>query len=164
METANFDRVAAVGSSGHICMNTSVKLGIASATIALVTVYMAIDGMSVSRHYYLTVDECLDEAAAWTNQRIRVSGRVATGTLQMGGDRRQATFELCSNDRGLPVRCSGSLPDNLAEGKEVVVEGYLDPSGSLQGDKVMTRCASKYVSERPAAAASRSASSGSLRP
>ncbi len=35
--------------------------------------------------------------------------------------------------------------------EKVVVEGRLDPSGRLQGDKLLTRCASKY--ERGAAEA-----------
>ena len=41
----------------------------------------------------------------------------------------------------------GPLPDNLAEEMEVVVEGSLEPSGCLRGDRVLTRCASKYASE-----------------
>jgi cytochrome c-type biogenesis protein CcmE len=36
------------------------------------------------------------------------------------------------------------LPDNLVEGIDVVVEGTLEKQGRLRGEKVMTRCASKY--------------------
>jgi cytochrome c-type biogenesis protein CcmE len=39
------------------------------------------------------------------------------------------------------------LPDNLAEKMAMVVEGRLDDSGTLHGDKVLTRCASKYQSQ-----------------
>ncbi len=45
------------------------------------------------------------------------------------------------------MACSGRLPDNLAEGMEVVVEGRFEPSGVLSGDTVLTRCASKYEAE-----------------
>ena len=50
----------------------------------------------------------------------------------------------------LKVVCSGPLPDNLAEGIAVLVEGRLDDGGLLHGEKVLTRCASKYQSRLPA--------------
>ncbi len=78
---------------------------------------------------------------------MRVSGKVALGSLDVATDRRQATFKLCGNGGELPVRCVGPLPDNLAEDMEVVVEGQLDESGLLQGDQLLTRCASKYATE-----------------
>ena len=45
------------------------------------------------------------------------------------------------------------MPDNLAEGIAVLVEGRIDEAGLLRGEKVLTRCASKYQSRRPASTA-----------
>jgi cytochrome c-type biogenesis protein CcmE len=40
------------------------------------------------------------------------------------------------------------LPDNLANGIAVLVEGRLDDAGLLHGEKVLTRCTSKYQSRQ----------------
>ncbi len=128
-------------------MSTPIKLGIASCIVAGVTAYMAYVGMARSWQYYLTVDECVAAAPSLVKQRVRVNGKVAIDSLDIAAGRHQATFRLRGTEEDLPVICAGSLPDNLAEDMEVVVEGHLDETGSLQGDKVMTRCASKYVNE-----------------
>jgi cytochrome c-type biogenesis protein CcmE len=112
-----------------------------------VTVYMAYLGASSSWQYYLTVDECLAFPTAPTKDRMRINGTIVRGSLDINSDRTEATFSLKGTDQNLRVICSGELPDNLAEGLDVVVEGCIDEPGHLQGDKVLTRCASKYSSQ-----------------
>ena len=119
--------------------------------IVMATAYMAYVGAADSWKYYLTVDECLDSPGQFAGQRVRVSGKVAPNTLQIRDDRSQADFSLVGTRGQLTVCCSGLLPDNLEEGTEVVVEGRIDPSGQLCGDKVLTRCASKYEATGPEA-------------
>jgi len=133
-------------------MSAAVKLGIAACIVASVTAYMAYVGMTASWQYYLTVDECLSDAPALVNQRVRVNGKVVVGSLDISADRRLATFKIGEAAGQLLVRCTGPLPDNLAEDIDVVVEGRLDESGYLRGDKVLTRCASKYESQGSMAA------------
>lgn len=128
-------------------MSTTVKLGIATCIVASVITYMAYVGSTASWQYYLTVEECLADAPALVNQRMRVSGNVVVGSLEIATGRQQATFKISDADHELSVRCAGPLPDNLAEDVDVVVEGRLDESGTLRGDKVLTRCASKYAPE-----------------
>ena len=72
-----------------------------------------------------------------------MSGRVAPGSLTIVDDRRQATFDLAGELHTLHATCRCSLPDNLAEDIDVVVEGTLQADG-IHGHKVITRCASKY--------------------
>jgi cytochrome c-type biogenesis protein CcmE len=60
----------------------------------------------------------------------------------------------------LAVICAGPLPDNLAEALEVVVEGRLDAGGMVRGDKVLTRCASKYEARAGGDAAQRPIGAG----
>ena len=112
-----------------------------------VTVYMAYLGASSSWQYYLTVDECLAFSAAPTDDRMRINGTIVRGSLDLNSDRTEATFLLKGTDQNLRVTCSGELPDNLAEELDVVVEGRIDEPGHLRGDKVLTRCASKYSSQ-----------------
>ena len=132
-------------------MPAGAKLAIGAAVVVGVTAYMAYVGASASWKYYVTSEECLADAAKFTGQRVRVSGKVAAESLQVDGDRMGARFALASNRGNLNVTCSGPLPDNLAEGMDVVVEGQLEASGVLRGDKVLTRCASKYEAGAPSA-------------
>ena len=141
-------------------MSAGLKLSLAVAVVVGATAYMAYVGASDSWQYYLTADECLADVAKYTGQRLRVSGPVAAGSLQVDAQRTQARFALRGKAGQLPVVCGGALPDNLAEGREVVVEGRLDASGCLQGEKLLTRCASKYEQDRAAAAGS--ATSGAV--
>ena len=127
-------------------MATGTRLAIGSAIVLSVTAYMAFVGASSSWQYYLTVDECIADASTLLNERIRVSGRVANDSLCIADNRSGATFMLAGANGNLTVDCSGQLPDNLAEGKQVVVEGRLQDTGHLVGDRVLTRCASKYSS------------------
>ena len=59
-------------------------------------------------------------------------------------------FPLPEHKDNCPVECSGVLPDNLVEDMEVVVEGRLEHRDLLCGDKILTRCTSKYQAESAA--------------
>ena len=131
-------------------MTTGIKLAIAGVIVAGVTGYMAYLGAAATWQYYVTVDECLTNASSLGRDRIRVNGKVVSQSLQVAADRTQATFQLAGTAGRLHVTCQGPLPDNLKEDIHVVVEGRLNESGALQGDRVMTRCASKYQSQQPA--------------
>jgi cytochrome c-type biogenesis protein CcmE len=107
-------------------------------------------GASSSWQYYVLVDECVVHADQLRGKRLRVSGRVAVGTLNPAPDRRGATFVLEGEAHRVSVCYPGALPDNLAEGRDVVVEGALKDDGHLQGETIITRCASKYAPAEPA--------------
>ena len=77
---------------------------------------------------------------------LRISGRIAAGTLAVADDRAQASFALEAGGKSLKVVYAGPLPENLAEGMAVLVEGRLDDARLFHGEKVLTRCASKYES------------------
>ena len=125
-------------------MTPGRKLLVAGLVITGVTAYMAYVGASSSWKYYLTTDECVAGGAKLVGQRMRVSGKVAPQTLQVTANRRQAQFILAGASDRLNVICAGTLPDNLAEAMDVVVEGRLEQDGVLCGDKILTKCASKY--------------------
>jgi cytochrome c-type biogenesis protein CcmE len=127
-------------------MRTGRKLVVGGIIVAGLTAYMAYRGASASWQYYLTADECAAEHASLAGHRLRVSGRIAAGTLAVDQDRARASFALEGERASLKVVCMGPLPDNLAEGIAVLVEGRVDGAGLLCGEKVLTRCASKYQS------------------
>jgi cytochrome c-type biogenesis protein CcmE len=134
-------------------MTTGRKLMMGGAIVAGLTAYMAYRGASASWQYYLTADECLAQSASLAGRRLRISGRVVAGTLAVDNDRMRTSFSLEGGTAELKVVCRGPLPDNLAEGMAVLVEGRLDDAGLLHGDKVLTRCAGKYQSRLSTATA-----------
>jgi cytochrome c-type biogenesis protein CcmE len=125
-------------------MTTRARLLIGSGIIAAVTGYMAYLGAKSSWQYYLTVDECAADASDLVGCRLRVNGHIAPDSLEIESDGTAAAFVIRGAESGVFVTCAGPLPDNLAEDIDVVVEGQLDSSGVLHGDRVLTRCASKY--------------------
>lgn len=131
-------------------MTAQTKLALGAATIVGTMAYVAYLAASTNWQYYVRVEECVAQADQWRGKRLRVSGRVSVGSLRVPVNRRGATFILEENGQALPVTYVGLVPDNLAEGKEVLVEGKLPPEGSFQAETLITRCASKYVAEEGA--------------
>jgi len=132
-------------------MTSGTKLALGGLVVASVTGYMAYLGATASWQYYLTVDECVDQADSLAGARVRITGKVLPGSLSVAPDRLEASFSLGGQRHEVLARCRGPLPDNLAEGVDVVVEGRLEDGLEdgrlLRGDKVITRCASKYQSQ-----------------
>ena len=131
-------------------MSIGKKLAVAGLVVAGVTAYMAYLGASSSWQYYMTVKECVENAKETAGRQIRVSGSISPGSLVIAADRQEARFTLTESGSVLPVVCKGPLPDDLSPDKtmEVVVEGRLEGGCTLQGDKLITRCASKYDAKR----------------
>ncbi len=127
----------------------SRKLALGGTILLGVLGYLAYLGASSNWQYYLLVDECVGHSEQWRGKALRVSGRVAAGTLQLDPDHRAASFRLAGSEHEVAVTYAGTLPDNLAEGMDVLVEGRLQPDGRLQGHKIITRCASKYAPNAP---------------
>lgn len=124
-------------------MSPGVKFSISAAVVAVAIGYLAFLGAAQSWQYYLSVDEVIADEVPLRGHRLRVSGRVAGGSLWIRNDRRQATFDLAGNEGALHVACECSLPDNVAEDMDVVVEGQLQ-GRDFRANKLITRCASKY--------------------
>ena len=146
-------------------MTAGTRISIAAGVITAITGYMAYLGASSSWRYYLTVDECVADASRLLGCPLRVNGHIAAQSVEINADRSSATFVLQGSRHELRAVCVGPLPDNLAEDMDVVVEGSLEGTDLLRGEKVLTRCASKYQSqEPPSAVASASADSEEAAP
>jgi cytochrome c-type biogenesis protein CcmE len=128
-------------------MTTGRKLAVASMLVAGAIAYLTYLGAAESWQYYLTVDECLQDVSLHGEICLRVSGKVAGGSLQIAPDRRQAVFSLQGVKGSLAVTFNGSIPDNLAENMDVVVEGRIENETQFRAEKILTRCASKYQSK-----------------
>lgn len=130
-------------------MTTGVKLSLGAVLIAAAIGYLAYCGATSSWQYYLSVDEAVGGSFELRGKQVRVSGRVLPGSLVVEADRRQANFTLQGDQLSISAVCHCFVPDNLAEGIDVVVEGQLQSDG-IEGQKVITRCASKYQAKSTA--------------
>jgi cytochrome c-type biogenesis protein CcmE len=126
-------------------MGMRTKLLVSGILITASLAYAVYLGASSSWQYYLQVDECLGQVEQFRGKRLRISGRVAAGSLQASPERREANFVLEGSEHKLAVCYRGTIPDTLAEGRDVVVEGALASDGHFQCETLITRCASKYA-------------------
>jgi cytochrome c-type biogenesis protein CcmE len=124
-------------------MSLRFKLVAGALFIATAFGYLAFLGAASNWQYYLSVDEVVADQGNLSGRRMRVSGRVVPGTLSIAKERREASFDLAGQHQTLSFACRCTIPDNLAEDAEVVVEGMLQ-ANVFRGEKVITRCASKY--------------------
>ncbi|MHB8971071.1 MAG: cytochrome c maturation protein CcmE [Pirellulaceae bacterium] len=128
-------------------MTTGRKLTLGAIVIASVTGYLAFVGANSSWQYYLTVDECLDQAPQIVGSRLRVQGKIEAATLYVDRQQQLVEFKFASERGTLKVICTGPIPDNLAGDMDVVVEGYLESPDLVRGHKILTKCSSKYASQ-----------------
>jgi cytochrome c-type biogenesis protein CcmE len=124
-------------------MSPGTRLTAGAVVLAAAIGYLAYVGAASSWQYYVSVDEMVADATSFVDKRVRVSGRVAVGSLTISERRQDAEFDLVGTLHKLHASCRCQMPDNLAEDIDVVVEGVLQ-GDRLQGSKVITRCASKY--------------------
>ena len=68
-------------------MSVHRRLALGAFVIAGVTGYMAYLGASANWQYYVTVDECVENAASLLGARVRVSGKVAPHSLRIAAKR-----------------------------------------------------------------------------
>jgi cytochrome c-type biogenesis protein CcmE len=106
-----------------------------------VFIYQAIQS---SWAYYYSVDDFSANSSQVKNQSLRIAGKVKPNSIARDVQKMSLNFTLSGTTTEVPVYYKGTVPDNFAEDKEVVVEGRLDTAGMFQAEKLMTRCESKY--------------------
>ncbi len=102
-----------------------------------------------------TPDQLLAASAADVAQRgVQVDGFVAEGTERYDMGAKELRFQVRDTAKTAFVNVvyrEGLKPDTFAEGQGVVVSGkYLAASKTIEADKLMTKCPSKYEAEPPA--------------
>ena len=125
-------------------LKTVTKLVIGIIVIGGGIGYFMYQAMQSSWSYYYSVDEFAGGSDAVKNSSLRLAGKVKPGTVSKDMQQMQLSFVLAGTANELPVTYTGVVPDNFAEGIEVVVEGRLEPSGTFNAQMLMTRCESKY--------------------
>jgi len=123
------------------------KLLIGGVALVAAVGYLAYAGMKSGWVYFIDVDKFLADTQ-YHRQRVRLHGKVADDGFV--AQNLEATFVLLGKSSRLNVAYHGVIPDMFQTGRDVVVEGRLDPqSNTFKADVLMTKCASKYEPGSP---------------
>jgi cytochrome c-type biogenesis protein CcmE len=107
--------------------------------------YLVYAGIKETSVFYLTVSEALSSPVMKTGQDFRMEGSVLDGTINRDADSLGAEFTITDDEKEIPVRYKGSIPDMFADGIDVVVQGrFNNISAKFEAHTLLTSCPSKY--------------------
>jgi cytochrome c-type biogenesis protein CcmE len=129
-------------------MTVRSKLIIAGIVLVVAVAYLAAAGMKSGWVYYIDVDRFVADQQYHT-QRVRLHGKADADGFDASAGLLTAKFNIAGHTDKLPVVYRGAIPDQFQAGRDVVVEGKLDPAGVFQADVLLTKCASKYEANSP---------------
>jgi cytochrome c-type biogenesis protein CcmE len=142
---------------------------VGAALIATAVGFLIYTAIEDTAEYYLTVPEVAARAAELQGQSLRVAGRVKAGDISWDPHSLTLKFDLAplppvpgggtaaaavkpvaaTADPVFRVICAGNpKPDMFAPGRDVIVEGKLQPGGEIIATQVLTSCPSKYQPKR----------------
>ena len=128
-----------------------VQLGISLVFGFGAAAYLLVSGFDDTVVYYKTVDELLVDTARFETRPVRINGRLVPGSVQVKPGTSHHRFSLEKRDMQVVVSYEGILPDTMAEGQDIVVQGTYNASKKeFVATEVLTKCPSKYEAEAAA--------------
>ncbi len=116
--------------------------------LALIVAGGAVVLSSVSQGVFsLTCDELLASSDTMLNQSVRVTGRVATGSVRHAPDGALQFDLVGTGSERLACVFEGIVPDPFAEDRDVILEGSLQPDRRFVVRRITVKCPSKYQEE-----------------
>ena len=112
--------------------------------------YLLVTGMKDSAMYFYTPDELIAAVRQDPSRHelgYKVGGRVVPGSVRFDQRTLELRFDVVDIKSGqgrFPVHYQGPLPDTFQEGRDVVVEGRYQQSGTFEASSVLTKCGSRY--------------------
>lgn len=122
------------------------KLALISSisVVVLALAFLIYTGLGDNMVYYYHVDEYLTKAPLLNGERVKVNGKVATGSIEKAHMDYQFVIHGAESNR-LHVAYHGVVPDTFKEGSDVVVEGIFDPNVQIfHASTLMAKCPTKY--------------------
>lgn len=81
---------------------------------------------------YLPVSEMMSQAESLQDQRVRVGGKVAPGSIEWDDRAKVMRFALTDGGESLTVVYEGIVPDSFKPGADLIVEGRYRQDGVLE--------------------------------
>ncbi len=117
-----------------------------AGVLLLFSAGLAFDSMSNYINPYLSVTQVALNLNRYSGKSIQVMGIVEPGSF-IRGDGGTIRFTLTDGQESIPVQFTGTTPQNLDEGKDVVAVGSLTGEASLEAEQLLVKCPSKYEGE-----------------
>ena len=141
-------------------MRIKPRFVVGAALIVVAIAYLITTAIRSTSEYYLTVNEAASRRTELGEQPVRVAGRVKPGSIDWNPQTLTLAFTIFaipdpSSESIQPVVNSEAAsfrvksigepkPDMFAEGRDVIVEGRILPTGEIAATQVLTSCPSKY--------------------
>ncbi len=93
---------------------------------------------------YFKTPSDIASAPLTPNQRFRLGGLVAEGSLKRGQGA-EIEFAVTDTIKSIPVVFRGVLPDLFREGQGIVAEGRLEADGRFRADTVLAKHDETYM-------------------
>jgi cytochrome c-type biogenesis protein CcmE len=134
-----------------------IRLGVALS----VAVLLAVALIYVSFNAASNTAEPTQIMAASPGQNFEMNATVVAGTIKHKGE--TIDFEVEDRDGGnaMPVSYTGVVPDPFRGGREIILTGQREASGTFVGEpeSLITKCPSKFTTNASETASSSSSSS-----
>jgi cytochrome c-type biogenesis protein CcmE len=121
------------------------KFLIGGLIILIALAFLLYQGFSSSTIYYYTVSEFLARENNQSDKYVRVSGDVASASIEKDSQNLLTRFNIADSSNTLAVEYRGVTPDAFKSGATVVIEGKLDTDGIFKANTILTKCPSKYT-------------------
>ena len=114
--------------------------------------YLLMSSFDDTMIYYKTVDELLGEKSRFEGKTVRINGKLVPQSVRQKPGTNQFRFQLSKQGQVLEVAYAGILPDAMQDGRELVVQGILQPASTLfMASEILTKCPSKHEARAEAA-------------
>ena len=120
--------------------------GILLGAAAVIIIYTA----SQSSGLFRFVDEVRTDESSLKDREIWMAGVLEPNSHQVRatrGERQEHRFKMSHKGVYIDVSYTGSMPQNVKPGLQLVVRGKLAPTGQFRADEIRTKCPSKYKAE-----------------
>jgi cytochrome c-type biogenesis protein CcmE len=128
-----------------------VKFALLGVAVALAIGLLTYSALGRSYYYSLSVNELLAKRGEMVEKPVRVNGIVKKGSINYSTQRMELRFTIVdkkNKKQSIPIIYNNVAPDTFGSGVEVVVEGQLSSDGVFRATSVLTKCASKYQSQK----------------
>jgi cytochrome c-type biogenesis protein CcmE len=150
-------RLAILGDAVEPSKKRKIRLGVALS----VAVLLAVALIYVSFNAASNTAEPTQIMAASPGQNFEMNATVVAGTIKHKGE--TIDFEVEDRDGGntMPVSYTGVVPDPFRGGREIILTGQREASGTFVGEpeSLITKCPSKFTTNASETASSSSSSS-----
>ena len=131
------------------------KFAVLVVLIVGTLIWIATASMGDTQTYYKTIAELGQMGNKSMEQKVRVGGDVASGSIQHNGT--EVDFTMVQKDPEKPnvpplflkVAYTGRdpLPDTFRDGAQALADGKMGVDGVFHANKIQAKCASKYATK-----------------